>query len=94
MVITPKQDQDQKSYDVGAMARRTVDVPLLQAFAYNAQNMVEYHGWAQPGTAKSEAGWRIAKLTYSGFNVTDIQFADGDVEFDNIWDNRESLSYS
>lgn len=36
--------------------------------------------------------WRIYKLDETT-NV-DLTMADGDDKFDNIWDNRESLSYS
>lgn len=52
-----------------------------------------YQGWAAPGTATSAASWRIRKVveTSSDFSMT---MADGNSNFDNIWDNRASLSYS
>lgn len=50
-----------------------------------------YLGVALPGTATSSANWRIIRET----NATgDTAFADGDSNFDNIWNNRNSLSYS
>lgn len=52
-----------------------------------------YVGWAAPGTATSAASWRIQKIAVSG-TVTTITWADGDQSFDNIWDNRASLTYS
>lgn len=53
---------------------------------------VTYLGKAAIGTATSAAGWQIAKLsTASGLIKT---WADGNVNFDNVWDNRASLSYS
>jgi hypothetical protein len=55
----------------------------------NAQYM--YTGSADPGSATSSAVWRISRYDFSS-GVT--EYADGDQEFDNIWDNRESLSYS
>lgn len=54
-----------------------------------------YQGWAEPGTATSAASWRIRKVVTSGTpEDTTITFADGDRSFNNIWDNRASLSYS
>ena len=50
-----------------------------------------YFGESQPGTATSAPSWRIRRLdTTSGIN---LKYADGDTKFDNIWDNRASLSY-
>lgn len=51
-----------------------------------------YVGKAPIGTATSAASWQIVKLdTSSGMIKT---WADGDGDFDNIWDDRVSLSYS
>lgn len=52
-----------------------------------------YQGWAEPGSVNGGAVWRIRKVAKSG-TVTTITWADGNVNFDNIWDNRASLSYS
>lgn len=51
-----------------------------------------YVGEAANGTATSAAEWKVTKLdtTY----VLDVTYADGNLSYDNIWDNRESLSYS
>lgn len=49
-----------------------------------------YHGLAKPGTATSAAAWRILAEDTSG----NILYADGDDNFDNVWDNYSSLSYS
>jgi len=65
-----------------------------QRLAYNAQGMVEYIGVAQPGTVTSAASWKIRKMIYTGFNITEILWCDGDLLFDNVWDNYASLSYS
>ena len=72
---------------------QTVD-NFTQRIAYNASNLTEYIGLAKPGTATSAASWQIKKLVYSGSLVTEILFADGDTNFDNVWDDRTSLSYS
>ena len=53
---------------------------------------VAFVGSALPGVATSSAQWRISKInTTSGVVMT---WADGDSNFDNIWQNRHSLSYS
>jgi hypothetical protein len=65
-----------------------------QKIAYNASGMAEYIGEAKPGTLSSAIGWRIKKLTYSGTNVTDIQWADGTGEFVKTWDLYLSYTYS
>lgn len=54
-----------------------------------------YQGWAEPGSATSGALWRIRRVVSSGTPTdTAITFADGNRNFDNIWDNRAALSYS
>ena len=52
-----------------------------------------YIGEAATNVVTSQAFWKIRKLSTSG-SVTSIQYADGDDQFDNVWDNRTSLSYS
>lgn len=54
-----------------------------------------YQGWAEPGTATSASSWRIRRIVTSGTpEDTAITFADGNRNFDNIWDDRAVLSYS
>lgn len=54
-----------------------------------------YIGKTKEGSSAdtSQAIWMIKKISVSG-TVTTINFADGDVKYDNIWDNRAALSYS
>lgn len=77
--------------------RLPIDLPpdcLTQTQELNANNQPIYIGEAEPGTLKSESGWRIRKMTYSGYSMTDIQWANGDAKFDKTWDDRASYSYS
>jgi hypothetical protein len=53
---------------------------------------VIYIGYADPGTATSAASWRIKKVDISNYPV--ITWADGDTNFNNVFDNRVSLTYS
>ena len=54
---------------------------------------ITYLGEAEPGAVTSNSVWRIKKIVETGPDVA-ITWADGDDLFDNIWDNRLSLSYS
>lgn len=65
--------------------------PYQQIFDYNGTTIgtAIYIGWATPGVPTSAAKWKIRKLTYDLNNqVTAIQYANGDVGFNQIWDNR------
>ena len=53
-----------------------------------------YLGKAQVGSATSAAVWQIQKLTFGIDGDVTITWADGNAAFDNVWDNRASLSYS
>jgi hypothetical protein len=50
-------------------------------------------GIAQPNTATSEARWKIIVIDKTT-SITRIRYADGDSKFDNIFDDRTTLSYS
>lgn len=50
-----------------------------------------YFGFAAPASATSAARWKVKRLTQAT-NV--FQLADGNDQYDNVWDNRASLSYS
>lgn len=54
---------------------------------------ITYVGEAATGSSTSGALWRVKRITTSGV-ITTIEWADGNGNFDNIWNNRASLSYS
>jgi hypothetical protein len=54
---------------------------------------VIYCGWAERGSLTSAAKWRIKRITISG-SLISMSWADGNINFDNIWNNRASLTYS
>jgi YD repeat-containing protein len=65
----------------------------------NSGTTLIYKGWARPGSATSAAVWQIQKLAYDASgNVTSITWpqvnsiASNDFQF--IWDNRASYTYS
>ena len=72
--------------------RDTGATPALASRLDDTADPVLYIGKAPIASATSSAVWQISKLdTSSGLIKT---WADGDSDFNNIWDNRASLSYS
>jgi hypothetical protein len=59
----------------------------------DAGSGVTYVGNAPAGSATSAAVWQIKKIVELNGDIT-ITWADGDALFDNVYDNRASLSYS
>lgn len=53
---------------------------------------VLYKGWAVIGTENSDAVWKIARYTFTGDDLV-VEWADGNNNYDNVWDNRLALSY-
>lgn len=52
-----------------------------------------YVGVAAVGQSESAAAWAIRKVTTTG-TVLSVEWADGNDNYDNVWANRASLSYS
>lgn len=52
-----------------------------------------YIGKAAQGSATSSAVWQIKKMVTSG-TVILFTYADGNDFYDNVWDDRASLSYT
>ena len=70
-------------------------IKVSMALAYDANGNVLYLGQAPPGAATSAAIWQIRRFTYdANGNMTAIWWADGNTVYDNIWDDRATLSYS
>ena len=66
-----------------------------EVFSYNVAKDVEYIGYADPGSSKASALWRIKKISYNGdANITDIQYAGGSTDFNKVWNSRTGYSYS
>ena len=53
-----------------------------------------YFGFATPGSLKSAAVWKVLREEDKGGGDFEYLYADGDAKFDNVWDDRTSLSYS
>lgn len=65
------------------------------AVDYDARKNPLYVGRASPGSPRSAAVWQIRKNVFDAQgSLTDIQFANGSMAFDAVWNDRASLSYS
>ena len=53
---------------------------------------VTYVGQAAPGTSTSQALWRIKKITDSAGGAS-VDWANGNANFTNVWDNHLSYTY-
>ncbi len=79
---------------------KTVQYPFDKTDLVHMQDLaagsnVVYEGWAYPGTATSAAAWQICKHTYEKKdNRLTTTFAGGTNDYNQVWDNRTSLSYS
>lgn len=81
-------------YDGEGLQRLNAD-NLATQLDYDGGTNPIYIGLATPGTLTSESTWLIKKLTFDGSNnPTAIKYANGSPNFDQIWDNRASLSFS
>lgn len=76
----------------GRRLKYVQNVPLKK-IVDEASETVIYIGEAVPSATTSQALWRIKKID-STTNPTTIFFADANDNFDNVFDNRASLSYS
>ena len=69
---------------------------IAGALAYRKDEPVSgtvYEGEAEPGSDSNDAVWRIKRTVTAGNSIT-VTWADGNSNFDNVWDDRTTLSYS
>lgn len=50
-----------------------------------------YLGWAPAGSSSAAAVWKVARISLAA-GVVKV-YADGNTQYDNVWDNRASLAY-
>lgn len=82
------------TYDVRA---DLVDGKLVQVMRSDALTVridegatYTYFGFGLPGALEDAAVWRVSRMTNA---TSTLLFADGNADFDNVWDDRASLSY-
>ena len=59
----------------------------------DASSQLEYFGEAPPGSATSDAVWRIKKLTYTSGGNPSWTYADNTDRFIKVWDSRATYTY-
>jgi hypothetical protein len=75
--------------DLGLLATTNPGL-ALRVDDYSTPDVI-YIGSAISGTLESAAEWQVKKIdTSTGVSIT---FADSDARFNNVWDNRTSLTY-
>ena len=60
----------------------------------SVSSTLAYVGKRAPGAASSAAVWQIKRLTFSSAGDVTLEVADGNLNYDNVWDDRASLTYS
>lgn len=86
---------DEAGDHVEIATERTALNNYTLAFAYNEVGDLLYFGRALVGASKAAAVWQIKKFLYDiNENLVDVLWADGNENFDNIWNNVTDLSYS
>ncbi len=53
---------------------------------------VTYKGYAPLGTRQDNPEWKITRATVAG-GTTTTEYADGNMEYDNVWADRLTLNY-
>ena len=66
--------------------------------SYGEDEEPEYFGEAIPGTLDTDAAWRIYRYEYvtieDDLELASVRFAEGNTNFDKVWDDREDYEYS
>jgi len=77
------------------MANRIFDVlDHNQIFIDYASATINYYGYSSPNVKGSDKLWRIRRETLDSQGRTiKIEFADGNQNFNNVWNDRASLNY-
>jgi hypothetical protein len=69
------------------------DMPYAKQVDFISETEL-YKGEAEVGTTTSSTGWRIHKIVLGIDGDMSETWADGNANFDNIWDNRASYIYT
>lgn len=72
-----------------------LNLPTRTATRFDGEDATyNYVGKAPVGSSTSTACWQIFRLTNSATASIIIEWADGDDLFNNVWNDRATLSYS
>lgn len=89
--INPATKEGQQSI-VDAVNALSGTGPEKMIILDEASSTITYVGYADIGSLTSGAIWKIKRLDSTSGLV--VRFADGNANYDNVWDNRASLTYA
>lgn len=69
----------------------TLETALAEIIDTTTSAVYSYHCEAAPGRLSSADGWRCSRLTVA---TGVVQWADGNGNFDNVADDRATLTYA
>lgn len=94
-ILAPVEEEEEPEIPFGSPW--LLSVGLIMNVSYQDEVPL-YIGEAQPGTANSEAGWRIYRyeleMIAGDLEAVGFRFAGGTTKFDKVWDNRADYEYS
>lgn len=94
MVLSTEQEAILSAINTGiSNVLSSVTTYALQYAFDSGDSTITYVGKAVAGSTLASASWQIKQITDTSGDLS-ILFADGDVLFNNVWNNRESLTYS
>ena len=79
--------------DNSQIEQNSEEVPLMKRIDFINDNLL-YKGFAEPGVLPSSPSWRIIRITIGNDGDVTEEYADGNANYDNVWNNRTILSYS
>lgn len=91
-------DIENFEHEIELQAKKIIQLAdaKIQQWERDSMGRTTYAGFAAPGTATSAAGWLIQRFSYTGndFSPDDKLFAEGELTFDKVWNDRASYGYS
>ena len=85
-------DYENQKFDTELGAVNILSNPVAIRYSVNSTDLkISYIGMAAVGTLGSAASWQIQEIDTTSGVI--IKLADGDSKYNNVWDNRESLTY-
>lgn len=83
------------AYDIAGQPAEGVGLTTLFDYTGGPGSSPVYVGYAQPtpgAIPTDQPIWKIVRFTYVGGNITAKEYANGNSNFDNVWDDRADAS--
>lgn len=95
------ENQEDQITQLSVISQTLLDMKILMTASNNFNDAsridesvpyVVYKGFAMPGTEPNSAAWAIQKISRKQ-DIIVYEWADGNNQFNHIWDNRYALTY-